>query len=130
MRRHKVSGITAAAVLAAMPLVSRAVVFYDDADPAANKLAPTGSLGNSGWQYQIPWHGFLATPIAPNYFLSADHIGGAVGNQLSYMGTTYTVTQVGPLYGEDLRLFKVDKTFLSYAPLYDETIDNAEDGKV
>jgi prolipoprotein diacylglyceryltransferase len=48
-----------------------AVLFYSTDDPAYNTQPPTGSLTNSGWQWQGLWGGVLGTAIAPHYFIAA-----------------------------------------------------------
>jgi len=55
-----------------------AVLFYATGDPTYNTLPPGGNLTNSGWQFEGLWGGFLGTPIAPNYFIAAQHVGGSV----------------------------------------------------
>ena len=47
--------------LAAPP--APAVLLYST--PQRNTWAPSGSIYNSGWQYQGRWGAFLGTPIAP-----------------------------------------------------------------
>src|SRR5437867_4375374 len=68
--------ILTALLLATIPV--HAVIFYADGDPAYNTTAPGGSLTNSGWQFEGIWGGFLGTPIAPKYFITARHVGGSV----------------------------------------------------
>ncbi len=91
-----------------------------------NTTAPTGPLADSGWQYQGRWKNFLGTPIAPDYFITAGHIGGAVGNTFSYNGSSYTTTAFWDDPNSDLRIWQVNGTFDSYAPLY---TDSDEAGK-
>jgi hypothetical protein len=97
---------------------SHAVILYGSGDPAYNTTPPTGVLANSGWQYEGQWDGFLGTPIAPHYFLAAQHIGGSVGDTFSFNGSTYTTTAYWDDPGSDLRLWQVSGTFTTYAPLY------------
>src|SRR5882757_11346916 len=54
---------------------AKAILFYQTGDPNYNTTAPGGSLTNSGWQYEGTWGGFLGTPIAPKYFITAAHVG-------------------------------------------------------
>ena len=97
----------------------QAVIFRDTGDPTHNTSAPTGALTNSGWQYEGQWQNiFLGTPIAPNYFLSAQHIGGSVGNVFTWNGTNYATTAYFNSPDSDLRLWQVAQTFPCYAPLY------------
>ncbi|HYT58734.1 MAG TPA: hypothetical protein VEL06_01090, partial [Haliangiales bacterium] len=69
-----------------------AVLFYSTGDPNYNTSAPTGSLTNSGWQYQGIWGDFLGTPIAPKYFITAQHVGGVIGQTFNFRGVQYTTT--------------------------------------
>jgi hypothetical protein len=97
---------------------ARAVILYGTADPAANTTAPTGSLAGSGWQYEGQFGNYLGTPIASNYFLTAKHIGGSVGQTFSFGGTNYTTTAVFPDPDSDLQIWQIAGTFSSQAPLY------------
>jgi len=67
---------------------ARALILLDTGVPSVNTTAPGGSLTNSGWQYEGQWGGFLGTPIAPHFFVSAAHIGQA-GSNLIFQGSTY-----------------------------------------
>lgn len=97
---------------------ARAVIFYATDDPAHNTRAPTGELADSGWQYQGSWMGFLGTAIAPNYFITASHIGGNIGDPFTFRGVTYTTTAVFDDPNSDLRIWRVCGTFPAFAPLY------------
>jgi hypothetical protein len=97
---------------------ARAVILYGTADPAANTTAPTGTLTGSGWQYEGQFGAFLGTPIASNYFVTAKHIGGSVGQTFSFGGTDYTTTAVFPDPDCDLQIWQIAGTFSSQAPLY------------
>ena len=91
-----------------------AVIHPDTGDPAAYTTTPGD---NSGWQYQGQWGGFLGTPIARNYFISAAHIGQA-DSVFIFHGETYNVVAG---YGDpisDLVIWKVDRPFPTYAPLF------------
>ena len=91
-------------------------------DPAYNTNAPTGSLTNSGWQYEGIWDTpngrFLGTPIAPRFFAAAQHVNGTNGEAFVYNGFTYHTVAVFDCPGSDLRIWQVAETFPSYAPLY------------
>jgi hypothetical protein len=97
---------------------ARAVILYGTADPAANTTAPTGDLAGSGWQYEGQFGSFLGTPIASNYFVTAKHIGGSIGQTFSFGGTDYTTTAVFPDPDSDLQIWRIAGTFSSHAPLY------------
>ena len=113
--------IAACAASLALASTARAVVFHSTGDPTFNTTAPTGTLANSGWQYQVDVAGtFLGTAVGPHHFLTAAHIGGT--GTVYQNGTPYQATFVQD-YG-DLRLLRVDNTFHSYAPLYESTDGN------
>lgn len=104
-------------LVAAVP--GHALIFSSTGDPTFNTAAPTGLLADSGWQWQGLWQGGLSgTPIAPNYFITAQHAGGAVGNAFVLGGLTYLTTAGFPHPTADLTIWRVDGTFPSYAPLY------------
>src|SRR5437660_1113939 len=70
---------------------AQAVILYRSA--IRNKTAPTGTNADSGWQWEGNWAGgFVGTPIAPHYFLSASHLGGNVGAAIYFQGKNYTTT--------------------------------------
>jgi hypothetical protein len=96
---------------------ARGVILFDTADPNANRTAPDGILANSGWQHEGDWGSFLGTPISPNFFISAAHIGAA-GNGFAFGGATYYIVGSYSLPGSDLLIWKVAQTFPSFAPLY------------
>lgn len=95
-----------------------AVILYGTGDPTANTTAPTGALADSGWQFVGLWGGVTGTPIAPNYFIAARHVGGSIGDSIRYKGTNYTTIAVYDSTNSDLRIWKIAGTFPSYAPLY------------
>jgi len=97
---------------------ARAVLFDSTGDPSFNTTAPGGALAGSGWQYEGSWLGFLGTPIAPNYFISAGHIGGSVGDIFTFNGVQYTTTAMFQSPTSDLRIWQVSGTFPMFAPLY------------
>lgn len=97
---------------------TNAVMLFGSGDPAYNTTPPTGALQDSGWQYEGQWGGFLGTPVAPHYFIAAQHIGGSIGQAFVYDGVTYTTTAYWNDPNSDLRLWQVDGAFPMYAPLY------------
>jgi hypothetical protein len=97
---------------------SRAVILYGTDDFNVNTTAPTGPLANSGWQYEGQFGSFLGTAIASNYFVTAKHIGGSVGQTFTLNGTNYTTTAVFPDPSSDLQVWQVAGTFPIQAPLY------------
>ena len=106
------------AVLTLLAVRTRGVILYGTGDPDANTSEPTGELAGSGWQYQGSWFGFLGTPVAPQFFIAAKHIGGSIGQWFSWQGRFYRTTQFFDDPNNDFRLWRVCGTFPSYAPLY------------
>jgi hypothetical protein len=116
--------LLAMVLLAVLAVRSQAVLFKSTSDPSFNTTAPTGSLTNSGWQYEGQWntgqggYNYLGTPIAPTFFLAAQHVAGTNGEAFILNGFTYhTVTNYDDP-NSDLRVWQVAETFPSYAPLY------------
>jgi hypothetical protein len=108
-------------VLSVAAPVCQGVILYWSADRAT--WAPSSCVyGNSGWQYEGMWGNFLGTPIAPNYFVTAKHVGGSIGDSFTYNGQVYTTTASYPSPTSDLQIWKVSSAFGSYAPLY--TLNN------
>src|SRR5437764_7427413 len=99
----------------------RAVILYGTdttANPTANTTAPTGALADSGWQYEGQFGSFLGTVIGTNYFVTAKHIGGSVGQTFAFNNLVYTTTAVFPDPSSDLQVWQVSGTFPIHAPLY------------
>src|SRR5687767_9450 len=66
-----------------------AVILYATAD--RNGVPAPGSIAEVPWNLQGQWGGFLGTPIAPNYFMTATHVGGDPGSLFSFRGTNYSI---------------------------------------
>src|SRR5688572_32232114 len=113
---------------------ARAVIFNSTGDPTFNTAAPAGTLANSGWQYQIDFGAYLATAVGPNHIITAAHQGGGPGTPFTYNGVNYVTVAFAD--GDpskdfgDLRLLRVDKPILSYAPLYDTASDGDANDEV
>jgi hypothetical protein len=105
------------AALAVSLSTARAVILLGTGDPEANTTAPTGSLAGSGWQYQGAFGAFLGTPIAPQFFVTAKHISGAIPT-FEYQGTSYNLVQLFNDPFSDLSIWQIAGTFPSFAPLY------------
>ena len=98
------------------------VLLYSTAQ--RNTWAPSGSLWNSGWQYEGRWGAFLGTPIAPRFFITAENVGGSVGQAFTYRGKTYTAKARFDDPNSDLRIWMVDRPFAdAYAPIYRGVIE-------
>jgi hypothetical protein len=76
----------AAACFLAQPRPADAVILKHSIP--RNTTPPTGELANAGWQYQAQFAGFLGTPISSKYFITAQHIGGVVGQDVWYPGSS------------------------------------------
>lgn len=113
--------------LSALLLAARAeaVILYRSS--IRNKSEPTGSNANSGWKYQGNWGGgFLGTAIGKNYFITAGHIGGGVGQNIYYQGKNYPAIAMYDDPSTDLRIFKINGSFPNWAQIYTGT---SETGK-
>lgn len=128
-RRSAALAFLAACALLIQP--AGAVVFYETADPNHNATAPTGAYLDSGWQYEGLFGGFLGTMISPQLFITAQHIGVQSSTFVStslfngVADVTYTIdtsanSNVGfwDITGTDLRIYKINETFATYAQLY------------
>src|SRR5262249_33167055 len=92
--------------------------------------APTGALANSGWQYQaytqdsLGTANYLCTPIGPNVFITARHLGTDI-SVVTFQGTNYQVVSGSvvqyPDYGTnnvpDLEIGRIVGTFPIIADL-------------
>src|SRR5215212_2283166 len=99
-----------------------AVILY--ATPDRNGAPAPGSIAEVPWSLQGQRGGFLGTPIAPNYFIAASHVGGDSVSPFIFQGEIYNIdasygTNGGfAITGSDLQIWKVNQTFPAYAPLY------------
>ncbi|MDQ6625647.1 MAG: hypothetical protein M3Y69_05830 [Verrucomicrobiota bacterium] len=115
--RFPLTILGAAVVLASSQLrTADAIILFRTGDPTANTAAPTGALANSGWQFEGTFGDYLGTPIAPHFFITAQHIGGAA--KFLFRGISYTPIRSYDDPASDLRLWEVSETFPVYAPLY------------
>src|SRR5438874_6368270 len=114
-RRQSWRAFSALALSALLARPAGAVLLYSSA--TRNTSAPTGTLSNSGWQYEGQFGNYLGTPIAPHYFVTAGHVGGA-SSVLVLNGVTYTGTKGYTDTTADLSIWHVLGTFNSYAPMY------------
>lgn len=113
-------------LLAVLSPRAAGIILLGTADPNANTSTPGD---NSGWQYEGQFNGFLGTPIGPRYFITANHIGGTVGDVFHFHGEVFTTTALfvesGP-GATDLKIWQVDHDFATWAPLY---TGNSEPGQ-
>src|SRR6187401_3302328 len=92
MRLRHATFFVLAAAAGLMLGSARAVILFQDGNPATNTTAPTGDLSGSGWQYQGSFGAFLGTAIAPQFFMTAKHVSDA-GTVFVYNGTSYNLLQ-------------------------------------
>lgn len=113
-----------------------AIVFEATGDSTHNTTAPTGAYASSGWQYEGTYGSYLGTMIAPQYFITAQHVGiqGSTFTQTSVFSggadVTYNIDTSAnggagywDIAGTDLRIFKIQETFATYAPLYTGSLE-------
>ncbi len=106
-----------AGLLLALAQSARAVILLGSGDPAANTTAPAGALGDGGWNYVGRFGWSLGTAIGPHHFITAKHVG-VPANDFIYQGKAYAIRGAVEDPVGDLRIFEIDGTFPSYAPLY------------
>lgn len=130
LRRRRCSVVATAVLAAAAALLTGAQpasAILTSRTAVRNLTAPTGENANSGWQWTGNWAGgFVGTPIAPQYFITAGHVGGAKGQSIYWNGKNYATAAMFDDPSTDLRLYKITGTFSSYAPIYTGT---SETGK-
>ncbi len=100
-----------------MPHPADAVILFATDDPTADTSPPTGLLADSGWQYEGIWGGFLGTAIAPDFFISAAHIGQQ-STVFVLDGTNYTIVRSWSDPESDLIIWQVAEPMPRHAPLY------------
>jgi hypothetical protein len=105
---------------ASLSLSSHAIILFGSGDPEANTTPPPANLAANGWDLQGQWGQFQGTPIGPHHFITATHIGGAVGDVFVFRGVSYTTTSVTADSGaSDFVIWTVSGTFPAWAELYD-----------
>jgi hypothetical protein len=108
-------------ILTFVAVPAQAVIIYNDSGPTRNTSAPGDPGLLTAWNYQGSWSGFLGTPIASKYFITAAHVGGTVGGTFNYKGTNYTTIAKYDGPSSDLRIWEVSTAFPDWAPLYTGT---------
>jgi hypothetical protein len=115
------------ALLAAIALPANAIIFYSTGDTEHNTTAPTGTLANSGWELQGNWGANLGTPIGPHHFITANHVGGAVGDPFYFRGVSYATISTTGDSASDLRIWEIAGTFPAWADLYNGVTETGAD---
>src|SRR5687767_4259301 len=98
---------------------SHAIILFGTGDPEANTTPPPTNLAANGWNLQGHWGQFQGTPISQHHFITAKHVGGAIGDSFILNGVTYTTTAVSADSATDLIIWTVSGTFPTWAELYD-----------
>ena len=135
IRRKWIVGLAVGLAWALALPVAHGVLFVDTGDGSANTTAPTGVYEDSGWQSLGYYGSYLGTAIAPQYFITAQHFGlqgGTFSQDALFTGGptvnhSIDATANGGLgywdiAGSDLRIYKIEGTFASYAELYLGTV--------
>ncbi len=107
------------------------IVLLDTDNALANTTAPTGFYADSGWAFQGEYGSFLGTMIGQQYFITAQHFGVQGSTFVStaefngVADVTYTIDASAnggagfwDIAGTDLRVFKVNESFSSWAEIY------------
>lgn len=113
---------------------ARAVFFYSTGSSTFNTTAP-GSVGglnaDNVWNLQGEFGGFLGTPISDQYFVTAIHIGGSIGQTINFGAGanfgTYTTVSYTDSPTTDLRIWKISGTFVEFAELYTSSDEVGKD---
>jgi len=101
-----------------------AAIVYDA--PAGLTSAPAD---DRGWNQTGSWQVGGGVAITPHYFLTAQHLGGQVGNPFVLDGVSYPTVSFGDIPNTDLRVVKISGTFPTYSPLYRQAA-GSENGQV
>jgi hypothetical protein len=116
MRLRAACLILSLATLFLLPAPARAVILANS--PNRNTSPPTGTLANSGWQWEGQWGDYLGTAISKHYFITAEHVGGTVGESFILNGVSYHTIATYDDPQSDLQVWRIDGTFPTWAPLY------------
>jgi hypothetical protein len=97
---------------------AEAVMLFGTDNPDINTTAPDETLAGSGWQFEGRWGPFLGTAIAPQFFVSAKHIGNAGNSVFTFQNVDYEVVSGAADPYSDLVIWRINGTFPEFAPLY------------
>src|SRR3954470_10224872 len=95
------------ALFGAATLPSKAIIFYSTEDGEYNTTAPSGTLAESGWELQGNWGANLGTPIGPHHFITANHVGGNVGDSFYFRGAFYVTISTTVDSASDFRIWEI-----------------------
>ena len=106
-----------------LPSPARAVL-ASDGSPVATRLTSTTGLSNAELSLYArlgTFRGFLGTPIDATHFITAQHIGIAANDTISFSQGpnvgTYSIVGWADDAGSDLRIVKIAGTFQDWVPL-------------
>ncbi|MHB1157929.1 MAG: trypsin-like serine protease [Phycisphaerales bacterium] len=119
--RQGVIGCLSAALFACACFVSHAGALVNgttDTAAFADFSSPYRGMNLGG---VVSWNGSSAVAVGSRYLLTADHVGGSVGSQITLHGVTYTATAVARAPADpdsslpvDLRLITLDRDLPTY----------------
>lgn len=95
-----------------------AVIFANTGDPEHNTTPPSNPAEAKAWHLQGNWKTCQGTPIAPQWFVTAKHIGGFVGEAFTFRGKSYTAVARVLDPETDLALWGVAEVFPEFAEMY------------
>lgn len=84
-----------------------------------NLTPPPDPARRACWELQGQWGKYLGTPIAARWFVTAEHVGGQVGDAFVLAGQHYLAVAREALPGTDTALWRVDRAFPRWATLCD-----------
>lgn len=122
LRHRPVLLVAMAAGLACWGIPARAVIIYGP--PGRDTSAPGDPALATRWSQVGDWGGFLGTPIAANFFLTAKHVGGTVGGSITFLdGTSYQTVARFDDPASDLSLWQISGSFdpAKIVPLYTDS---------
>ena len=74
-------------------------------------------VDDRGWSETGSWQGGGGVAIAPDYFLTAHHLGGSAGQPFVLNGVTYSTSAMTDVPGTDLRLVQIVGSFPSFTAI-------------
>ena len=94
-----------------------AVIFVSTGDPDHNTVPPSNPAEAKAWHLQGTWKTCQGTPIAPQWFVTAKHIGGFVGEVFTFQGKPYTAVARVLDPETDLALWGAAEVFPGFAEI-------------
>ncbi|GEM_PF-1077598 len=126
----------AALLFALLPLASSAIITTNAGAPAVRNTT-TGGLSTdelSAYNLQGKFRGFLGTPIAANFFITAQHIGISLSDTIIFdqgpNAGSYTILGWSDDASSDLRIVEIDGSFTAFAQLWGTPDEAGNDATV